>query len=199
MEKIITSKGVMDISIPVDTKISGSDEFYMVCPICTSGREPEHQKEKKFAVNLAKVPHPWRCNHCNEGGYIIDEAYMSRVKIKPILENYKFMPISDPLVQWFWEKRGISKQTLVDLDIVATMEPIRQHKKVEGEEEFYDQIINRKCINFKYKKDGILINIKYRDKVKNFKMIANASKILYNIDSIKDQKEAIFVEGEFDV
>lgn len=189
----------MDIVIPKDTKSNGSGEYYMVCPICTSFREPEHQKEKKFAINLQKVPHPWRCNHCDEGGYVIDEAYMERVKIKPILENKKFLPISDPLVQWFWEKRGISKQTLIDLDISASMEPIRQTKKVPGEEEYYDQVVNRRCINFKYKKDGILINIKYRDKVKNFKLISNASKIFYNIDSIKGQKEAIIVEGEIDV
>lgn len=199
MEKIITSKGILDIDIPKDTKINGSDEFYMVCPICTSTRELSHQKEKKFAVNLSKIPHPWRCNHCNEGGYVIDDAYMLRAKIKPLLENYKFLPISDSLTQWFWEKRRISKQTLMDLDITATMEPIRQTRKVEGEEALHDSIMNRRCINFKYKKDGILINIKYRDKNKNFKMVPGASKILYNIDSIKGHKEAVFVEGELDV
>lgn len=199
MEKIITSKGILDINIPANPRVGENGEYYMVCPICSLERKAEHQKEKKFAINLHKSPRPWRCNHCNESGYIIDEAYMERVKIKPIIENKNFITISDSLYRWFHEKRGISKKTLADLDVSASTEPIRQSKRVEGEEEMHGKIINRNCINFKYKKDGLLINIKYRDKVKNFKMIQGASKIFYNIDSIKGKTQAVITEGEFDV
>jgi len=199
MEKIITSKGVLSISIPIDARTDGKGEFYMTCPICSDMRKPEHQREKKLAVNLHKIPRPWRCNHCNESGVIIDEQFLLRAKIKPLLNNYSFMSLSDPLVQWFWEERRISKQTLIDLDISSSMEVIRQSKVVPGEEDMYEKYVSRRCINFKYKKDGVLINIKYRDKSKNFKMIQDATKILYNIDSLKGQKEAVIVEGEMDV
>ena len=197
MEKIITSKGIIDIVIP--SNLNGSGEYYMVCPICSSSRQPEHQAEKKLAINVNKVPKPWRCNHCNEGGYVIDEMYMSRVKIKPIIENKTFLPISDPMVQWFWDERKISKQTLIDLDITSSMEMIRQIKNVPGKEDVHGKVISKKCINFKYKKDGLLVNIKYRDNDKNFKLISGASKIFYNIDAIKGKKESIIVEGELDV
>jgi twinkle protein len=199
MEKIITSRGVLDVVIPINANTDAKGELYLVCPICTPSRQKEHQNEKKFAINMHKLPHPWRCNHCNEGGYVIDEAYMEKAKIKPILDNKTFLPLSDPLVDWFWKERKISKQTLNELQISASEEMIRQTKKIVGEEEYYDQVVSRKCINFKYFKDGILINIKYRDKNKNFKLIQDATKILYNIDSLKNQKEAIIVEGEMDV
>lgn len=199
MEKIITSKGILDVSIPDSPKTTADGEYYMICPVCSADRKSEHRKEKKLAVNLHKSPRPWRCNHCGEGGYIIDDDYMERVKIKPIIENKKFLPISDPLIQWFWEERKISKQTLIALDVSSSMEPVRQNKKVEGEEEMFGKVVSRRCINFKYKKDGLLINIKYRDKSKNFKMITGASKIFYNVDALKDKKEALITEGEFDV
>lgn len=199
MQKIITSKGIIDIFIPQDAKTDLRGEFYMVCPVCSDTRKPEHQREKKMAVNLLKVPHPWRCNHCEEKGYVIDETYMAKAKIKPVLENKHYLELSDPLVVWFWEQRRISKQTLIDLDISASIEVIRQTKKVVGEEAFFDKVVSRRCINFKYKKDGVLVNIKYRDKNKNFKMIQDATKILYNIDSLKGRAEAVIVEGEMDV
>ena len=189
----------MDIHIPADPKTNGSGEWYTICPICTPGRQKEHRKELKFAVNLHKVGRPWRCNHCNESGYVVDEAYLERAKIKPIVKNYDFLPMSEKLVKWFQDKRGISKKTLDTLDICSSQEAILQTKKIEGEEALHGQYVQRECINFKYKKDGILINVKYRDKNKNFKMIAEATKILYNIDSIKGSKEALIVEGEIDV
>jgi twinkle protein len=199
MEKIITSKGVLDIHIPASATTTSTGEYYTVCPICSSHRKPEHQNEKIFAVNLHKIPRVWRCNHCGEGGHVIDEAYMARATIKPIIENKAFNPVSDILAGWFLNERAISKQTLLDLDVTSSMESIKQTKRVEGEEDLYDQWILKRCINFKYKKDGILINVKYRDKNKNFKMITGATKILYNIDSIKDQNKAVIVEGEMDV
>lgn len=199
MEKIITSKGIFDINIPKNAKTNSSGEHYIVCPICSSSRKPEHKAEAKLGINMHKIPHPWRCNHCGEGGYIIDQQYMDNAKIKPILENKKYLPISDPLVVWFWEKRAISKKTLEELDISSSQEQIRQLKHIPGEEDQYNKMVSRRCINFKYKKDGILINIKYRDKNKNFKMIQGASKIFYNIDSLKGKKEGIIVEGEMDV
>jgi len=60
------------------------------------------------------------------------------------------------------------------------------------------QWVNTVCLNFPYYQDGLLVNIKYRDPRKNFKLIAGASKIFYNIDSIKEREYCIITEGEFD-
>jgi len=195
MSKIATSKGIFEINIP----LSGNGEHYITCPICTPTRKPEHHKEKKFAVNLGKDPMPWRCNHCKESGYVLTEEYLSRAKIKPVLKNYDYLPISDPVVKWFWEKRKISVSTLRHFDISMNSESILLNRISPGEEHLQGKWVTKKCINYKYKKDDVLVNIKFRDPVKNFKMIPGASLIPYNIDSIKGSKWAVITEGENDV
>lgn len=53
-------------------------------------------------------------------------------------------------------------------------------------------------IQFPYIRDGIVVNVKYRDGAKNFKMHKDAELIFYNLDSIKDFDEVYIVEGEID-
>ena len=55
------------------------------------------------------------------------------------------------------------------------------------------------CICFDYYLEGELINVKYRDARKNFKLYKGAEKIFYNLDSIATEKTCVIVEGEFDV
>jgi len=54
------------------------------------------------------------------------------------------------------------------------------------------------CICFNYYEEGKLVNTKYRDLAKNFKMVAGAEVIPYNIDGIKGTPECIITEGEID-
>jgi hypothetical protein len=53
----------------------------------------------------------------------------------------------------------------------------------------------RNVICFNYFREGQLINVKYRDGEKNFKLVKDAEKIFYNLDGIKGQKEIYIVEG----
>lgn len=193
--KIATSKGIFEIQIP----ISGSGEYALICPACTPGRKPEHQKEKKLSVNIGKDPMPWRCNHCDESGYVLTDTFLAKEMIKPLMRNYDYIPLSDPIVQWFWEKRKIGKQTLNHFDISSSMESLMQQRVSTENLANQGKFVTRRCINFKYKKENILVNIKFRDPNKNFKMIPGASLIPYNIDSIKGQEECIITEGEIDV
>lgn len=199
MEKILTSKGVLDINIPVGASTDNEGEYYIVCPICSSDRKEEHRGERKFAINLNKDPRPWRCNHCGEAGYIIDEEFLKRAKIKPLIVNKVQNPLSAGLIKWFWEERKISEKTLNDLKISMSIENVRQTKTKPINDHLKNTMASRKCINFKYFRENILINIKYRDEDKNFKLISGASKIMYNIDALKDQTVAVIVEGEIDV
>ena len=196
MEKIIYDGQVYTIDIPVGARYNQKGEYYMICPVCTPTREPGHQKEAKMAVNLLKNPRPWRCNHCEAKGYIIDEEYLATTKVKPILNIKGTLSISDNLVKWFWDERRISIQTLRDFNISMTQESILHIRSKDPE--LKGKYANRKCINFPYYKRKTLINVKYRDMEKNFKMIADASKILYNIDSLLNSNVAVIVEGEFD-
>ena len=197
MKKITSSKGVFEINY--DSRNANSKgEVYIICPICTPGRKPEHQNDKKLAVNISKDPTPWRCNHCGEAGYILTKEYIERAKIKPLTVNYNYLKINDQLAAWFWEKRCIGIETLNHFDITMSEEPILQQRVKPGQESLKGTWVTKKCINYKYKENNILVNIKFRDNIKNFKLISGATLIFYNLDSIKDSKEAVIVEGEND-
>ncbi len=58
---------------------------------------------------------------------------------------------------------------------------------------------NESVIKFNYFIASSLINIKYRDGRKNFKLYKGAEKVFYNIDSIANANECVIVEGEMDV
>ena len=198
MPKIISkaSGKVYNIDLPLTY---GAEEFPMICPICTPGRQPAHKNEKKLSINLNKTPMMWRCNHCNESGAVITKEYLEQAKFKPIIKEYNFLEPSEKLIKWFWEKRRISAPTLKHFDVTISEESILQHNVPESEIDFKGKWVVRKCINFKYFKNNVLINVKFRDEYKNFKLVKDATKTMFNIDAIKDSKEAWIVEGEPDV
>jgi len=86
---------------------------------------------------------------------------------------------------WF-ESRSISKETLEYFKIGESIEFMPQTGK------------NNNCINFNYFRDGQLINIKFRDGAKNFKMVSKAELVFYNLDAIKGRSECVICEGEID-
>lgn len=194
MEKIQYRDTIYQINIIGNPDTRG--EVYIVCPICTPMRKPEHKKERKLAVNTTRIPHPWRCNHCGAAGYVVDEAFMAKLKTKPLLQMPKADPVSPDVMAWFEDKRAIKEKTIKKFKIKVSRESVYQSKNKDPEK--IGKFANRKCINFPYMKNGMLINVKYRDQDKNFSMIKGASKTLYNIDSVKGEKYAVFVEGEFD-
>jgi twinkle protein len=87
---------------------------------------------------------------------------------------------------WF-KTRGISKQTLTDLKISEGSEWMPQTQKSEN------------VIEFNYFMGGELLNVKYRDGAKNFKLFKGAEKVFYNIDSVVGYDYCVIVEGEMDV
>ena len=95
--------------------------------------------------------------------------------------------MTEKLINWF-AGRGISKETL---ELARVTEGMAWLPQVEKE-------VN--CIEFNYYREGKLINTKYRDARKNFKLIAGAEKIFYNIDGLinPDYDTVVVVEGEMD-
>ena len=92
---------------------------------------------------------------------------------------------SDKFLGWF-TSRGISKQTLVSNRVAEGLEYMPQVNKEVT------------TIQFKYYRDSSLVNIKYRDGAKNFKLVKDAERIMYGLDDLIGKKEAIIVEGEMD-
>lgn len=168
-----------DFNIHVPAGKAG--EFYTTCPECSHTRKKKHIK--CLSVNVDKGV--WHCGHCGwKGNLPINLPRIEKpVYVKPVWRNNT--ELSDKVVKWF-EGRGIRQHVLTEMQITASLEWMPQENKEVS------------TIQFNYFRDGELINTKFRDAKKNFKMVKDAEKILYNLDGIKGQTECIFVEGEMD-
>ena len=105
--------------------------------------------------------------------------------IRPQGESYKAMK-DTKVIEWF-SSRSISKQTLTDLRVGEGKEYMPQTSK------------NENTIQFNYFMGDQLINVKYRDGRKNFKLYKGADKVFYNINSVVGYDSCVIVEGEMDV
>lgn len=165
----------------IDVQKNG--ENLILCPICS------HTRKKKtlkcFSFNLQK--NAGRCNHCGVVLVSKTEYPLKLTQIEYKRPKWKNnTKLSDKLVKWF-EVRKISQYVLNDFKITEGSEFMPQTGK------------NENCINFNYFRLGELINVKYRDGKKNFKLFKDAELIFYNLDACIDNKEIIIVEGEMDV
>ena len=94
--------------------------------------------------------------------------------------------LGSKVYEWF-KTRGISQKTLDDLNVTEGKEFMPQTGKSEN------------TIQFNYIMGDELINVKYRDGRKNFKLYKGAEKIFYNINSIVGYDDCVITEGEIDV
>ena len=106
----------------------------------------------------------------------------------PIWKNNTIL--SDKVIKWFENERKISQQTLNDLMISEGIEWMPKKDDSKGHH------IN--TIQFNYFIDAKLINTKFRDSTKMFKLVTGAELILYNLNSIKDSTTCYITEGEID-
>lgn len=153
-----------------------------ICPECSHTRKKK--KDPCLSVNVEEGL--YRCHNCGWNGKVFNKkSYTPKPKsyTRPAFTNTT--NVHESIVNWF-AYRGITPMT------------INKFKISQGESYFPQVQGNRSCMNFNYFKDGELVNIKYRDHEKNFMLHKGAELILYNIDSIKDSKIAIIVEGECD-
>ena len=162
-----------------------------VCPICSSDRKPKNEKAKCASYDWERGI--GTCHNCNKTFQLHTykrKGKSEKVYVKPerdaVLDSGLEYPLSEPIVKWF-ETRGISKETLHELQITEGKEFMPQTGKTEN------------AIHFNYFIGDQLINIKYRDGRKNFKLYKGAEKIFYNINSIVGFEYCIIVEGEMDV
>jgi len=164
-------------AIPTKAKTS-------ICPKCSEHRKKKNDK----CMSVFWDTGLGQCNHCGETVQLHTYKKKQIVKdyIKPILSN-TVSQYSDNFLKYMQDVRHVSKSALKRLKIREAKEWMPQTKKEEN------------CICFDYYLENELINVKYRDGKKNFKLFKGAEKIFYNLDSIATEKECIIVEGEFDV
>jgi len=156
-----------------------------ICPLCSHDRKPENKKQKCASYDWERGL--GTCHNCDNTFQLhtyqrkgeTDKIY---IKPDPII-NVK--EVSTKVEEWF-KSRGISKETLRALKVTEGPEFMPQTGKVEN------------AIHFNYFAGNQLVNIKYRDGRKNFKLYKGAEKIFYNIDNIVGYEYCVIVEGEMD-
>jgi twinkle protein len=176
---------VFETVIDKETKIEyevlcdKSGENPQKCPVCSDNRKKGNQNKKCFSYNSQlQTGH---CQNCNHSFYKKSENH--KAYVRPEWTNKT--NLSEKLVDWFLS-RNINQETLIRMKVTESVEWMPQ---VEG---------NRNCINFNYFRGDQLVNVKYRDGAKNFKLVKDAEKIFYNLNGIAGQKEIYIVEGEMD-
>jgi len=155
-----------------------------ICPLCSADRKPINQKKKCASYDWDRGL--GTCHNCHEVFQLHTfkrKGGSNRIYNKP--KQIANPLLSDKVIKWF-EKRGISNNTLVKMKITEGKEFMPQTGKEEN------------TIQFNYFINNELINIKYRDGKKNFKLVKGAEKIFYNIDSTIGHKYVVIVEGEID-
>jgi twinkle protein len=154
----------------------GSGQQKTKCPKCSHTRR--NKSDVCLSVNIDEGL--YNCHNCGWGGNV---KFKKKIEyIKPIKINSN---LNEKIIKWF-EKRMITEPTLL-------------HWKIGESLEFMPQVkAKRRCINFNYYRNKELINVKFRDSQKNFKLISGAELIFYGLDNIKDLKKCYIVEGEMD-
>ena len=146
------------------------------CPKCS------HERKKKsdpcLSVNLDKGL--YNCHNCGWAGSVKFKA-----KADYTIPEKENANVSERVLKYF-ESRGISEPTLVHWKVGESLEYMPQVQK------------NRRVINFNYYRENKLVNVKYRDSEKNFKMVSGAELIFYGLDNIKELDKVYVVEGEMD-
>ena len=160
-----------------------------VCPWSTQCRKPSNHKKKCSSYDWERGL--GTCHNCNKTYQLhtyerkgkSDKEY-TKPDSSPHVVQYN-SELSDKVLKWF-ESRGISPQTLDYCNVTETKEWMPQTGKDEN------------TIRFNYYMGNELINIKYRDGRKNFKLYKGAEKIFYNINSIIGHDSCVITEGEID-
>jgi twinkle protein len=158
-----------------------------ICPLCSINRRPENRKKKCASYDWERGL--GTCHNCNTTFQLHSyerKGSSEKDYIRPDFSTKTHKPVSSKVVKWF-EERGISQKTLEDLNVSEGPEFMPQTSKTEN------------TIKFNYMMGDELINIKYRDGKKNFKLYKGAEKVFYNINSIIGYDTCIIVEGEIDV
>ena len=159
-----------------------------ICPLCSSDRKPKNEKAKCASYDWERGL--GTCHNCNKSFQLHTyqrKGSSEKVYVKPtVKEHVEEMRISEPVIKWF-NDRGISKETLYELQISEGKEFMPQTGKEEN------------AIHFNYFVGDELVNIKYRDGHKHFKLYKGAEKVFYNINSIVGYEYCVIVEGEMDV
>ncbi|NDW13429.1 toprim domain-containing protein [Bacteroides sp. 214] len=162
----------------VQTGGKTSGRMKTFCPQCRDRRS--NKRDKSLSVNLdTGLAY---CHYCNWTLNARDTKPAPRLPIAPP----QTAVLAQEVVTWFSTRRAIPASTLIAAGITSAVEYMPQTRQKEL------------CICFNYYEGNRLVNTKFRDLAKNFKLVAGAEMIPYNINGILGTEECIITEGEID-
>ena len=158
-------------------------EVKALCPQCSAKRRKTGVK--CLNVNLEKGV--WHCWHCDWSGGLSTGVLQQVAQVRrKVYSKPKPAPAS---VELFWRqwlnKRNIGDNTIDENRLSSCMVYMPQVEKEVS------------VICFNYYRDGEIVNCKYRDKDKNFRMYAGAERVLYGLNDVQEES-LVWVEGEMD-
>ena len=155
-----------------------------ICPVCSHDRKPENRKAKCAMYDWERGL--GTCMNCDTVFQLHTFKRKGGGTKEYVLPEWRNNTnLSDAAIKWF-EGRGISQKTLTDMKIS------------EGQEWMPQVSDNVNTIQFNYFINEQLINTKFRDGRKNFKLVKGAEKVFYNINNIVNHDWCVIVEGEMD-
>ena len=158
-----------------------------ICPICSHDRKPENRKKKCASYDWERGL--GTCHNCDTTFQLHTyqrKGATDKEYVRPNFSTKTHKAVQSKVLDWF-NNRGISQRTLEDLNVSEGPEYMPQTGKSEN------------TIKFNYMIGDQLINVKYRDGRKNFKLYKGAEKVFYNINSIVGYDSCVITEGEMDV
>lgn len=153
------------------------------CPQCSESRR--NKKDTSLSVNITEGT--YNCHHCGWKGGVKHFQQKERKKAfeKPDQAMLKSISLNEKVVAYA-KSRGISESTLKRFMIHAKEEWMPQTQKKE------------RCIVFPYIRGGELINAKFRDGAKNFRLCKDAELVFFGMQTLEGKHCAIITEGEWD-
>jgi twinkle protein len=154
------------------------------CPQCSDSRR--NKKDPCLSVNITEGT--YNCHHCGWKGNVrvFERKESSKKYFRPdrsLLENIQ---LNEKIVAYS-KSRGISRETL-------------QKFHIHGKEEWMPATQKKeRCIVFPYIRDSQVVNAKFRDGAKNFRLIKDAELIFFGMQTLHERNCAIITEGEWDM
>jgi twinkle protein len=169
----------------IDVTHATGVETKTTCPKCSHTRKKATQK----CLNVNLDDGVFHCWHCGWGGKAPDSSAKHQPRVTQDKPKAYIKPEPKPVglaagaVTWF-AARGITA-------------PVLERNKVTTASVYMPQLSGEvTAIAFPYFRGGVVINHKYRDKAKNFRMDTGAERLLYGYDDISST--TVIVEGEMD-